>query len=123
MSAASAAAPAWWNDRDVRALILQGALLVFVVALGFFLFSNVQTNMAARGLQLGFGFLERAAGIPIGEHLIAYTPADSYARALSVGLLNTLRVAVIGCLLTTLLGVTLGVLRLSGNPLLSGLVG
>jgi general L-amino acid transport system permease protein len=117
------AATFWWNDRDVRALALQGALLAVVLALGFFLFSNVQTNMAARGLQLGFGFLERSAGIPIGEYLIAYTPADSYARALTVGLLNTLRVAVIGCAITTVLGVFLGVLRLSDNPLLSGLVG
>jgi general L-amino acid transport system permease protein len=123
MSTYGQAAPAWWNDRDVRALILQGALLVFVLALGFFLFSNVQTNMAARGLQLGFGFLERSAGIPIGEYLIAYTPADTYSRALTVGLLNTLRVAIIGCALTTILGVVLGVMRLSTNPLLSGLVG
>jgi general L-amino acid transport system permease protein len=123
MSTYGQAAPAWWNDRDVRAVILQGVLLALVLAVGFFLFSNVQTNMAARGLQLGFGFLERSAGIPIGEYLISYTPADTYTRALTVGLLNTLRVAIIGCALTTLLGVVLGVLRLSDNPLLSGLVG
>jgi general L-amino acid transport system permease protein len=123
MSAPDRAASALWNDRETRALLLQGGLVVGVLALGFFLFSNAQTNMAARGLQLGFSFLERAAGIPIGEHLIAYTPTDSYARAMTVGLLNTLRVAIIGCVLTTLLGVTLGVLRLSDNPLLSGLVG
>jgi general L-amino acid transport system permease protein len=79
--------------------------------------------MAARGLTLGFGFLDRSAGIPIGESLIPYTPSNSYARALTAGLLNTLRVAVLGCLLVTLLGVFLGVLRLSENPLLSGLVG
>ncbi len=122
-AASAQAAASWWNDRDVRALILQGALLALVLALGFFLFSNAQTNMAARGLQLGFGFLERSAGIPIGEYLIAYTPADTYSRALTVGLLNTLRVAVIGCAITTILGVVLGVMRLSDNPLLSGLVG
>ncbi len=122
-SASALAAPAWWNDRDVRAVILQAVLLALVLLLGFFLFNNAQTNMAARGLQLGFGFLDRSAGIPIGEYLISYTPADSYSRALTVGLLNTLRVAIIGCAITTLLGVFLGVMRLSDNPLLSGLVG
>jgi general L-amino acid transport system permease protein len=98
-------------------------LVATVLALGFFLFSNAQTNMAARGLQLGFGFLARSAGIPIGEHLIDYTPADTYARALTVGLLNTMRVAVIGCIVTTFLGLVLGIMRLSDNPLLSALVG
>jgi general L-amino acid transport system permease protein len=116
-------ATAWWYDRTARALAFQAALLLAVVAASIFLFSNVQTNMAARGLTLGFGFLDRSAGIPIGEHLIPYTPSNSYARALLVGLLNTLRVAILGCLAVTLLGVFLGILRLSENPLLSGLVG
>jgi len=117
------ALPAWCYDRTARALALQALLLVAVVAVGAFFFSNVQTNMAARGLTLGFGFLDRSAGIPIGEYLIPYTPSSNYARALTVGLLNTLRVAVFGCLLMTVLGVFLGVMRLSENPLLSGLVG
>ncbi len=120
---ASAAATAWWNDRETRARVLQGVLVATVLALGFFLFSNAQTNMAARGLQLGFGFLGRSAGIPIGEHLIDYTPADTYARALAVGLLNTMRVAAIGCIVTTFLGLVLGIMRLSDNPLLAALVG
>jgi len=88
-------ATAWWYDRTARALAFQAALLLAVVAASIFLFSNVQTNMAARGLTLGFGFLDRSAGIPIGEHLIPYTPSNSYARALLVGLLNTLRVAIL----------------------------
>jgi general L-amino acid transport system permease protein len=123
MTTPVAASTAWWNDRDTRSLALQATLVAGVVALGFFLFSNAQANMAARGLQFGFGVLARSAGIPIGEHLIPYTPADTYARALSVGLLNTLRVAVIGCIATTVLGLVLGVMRLSENPLLSTLVG
>ena len=79
-----------------RGLLIQAALLFGVIALGWWLWSNAQTNMAARGLQFGFGFLERSAGIPIGEAMIAYTPSDSYQRALTVGLLNTLRVAIVG---------------------------
>jgi general L-amino acid transport system permease protein len=107
----------------LRSIVWQALLLVVVVALGWWLVGNAERNMAARGLSLGFGFLERSAGIPIGEHVIAYTPADTYARALTVGLLNTLRVAVIGILLCTVLGVALGLARLSSNPLLRALTG
>ena len=106
-----------------RGLLIQALLLFSVIALGWWLWSNAQTNMAERGLQFGFGFLERSAGIPIGEAMIAYTPSDTYQRALTVGLLNTLRVAIVGCLLCTVFGVLLGLARLSTNPLLRGLTG
>ncbi len=106
-----------------RGLLIQAGLLVAVIALGWWLWSNAQANMAARGLTLGFGFLDRSAGIPIGESVIPYTPADTYSRALLVGVLNTLRVAIIGCLLCTVLGIALGLARLSANPLLRALVG
>ncbi|HYF06051.1 MAG TPA: ABC transporter permease subunit, partial [Acetobacteraceae bacterium] len=106
-----------------RGLILQALLLAAVIGLGWWLIGNMQANMASRGLQFGFGFLDRPAGIPIGEAMIEYTPANTYARALTVGLLNTLRVAVIGCVLATVLGIALGLMRLSSNPLLRSLVG
>ena len=108
---------------SLRGILWQAGLLVAVVALGWWLVGNAERNMAARGLSFGFGFLDRSAGIPIGEHMIPYTPADSYARALTVGFLNTLRVAVVGILLCTLLGVALGLARLSSNPLLRALTG
>jgi general L-amino acid transport system permease protein len=106
-----------------RGAVIQAALLAALVATGMWLWSNAEANMAARGLRLGFGFLDRSAGIPIGESLIPYTPADTYRQALTVGLLNTLRVAIIGCLLATVLGVALGLARLSANPLLRPLTG
>jgi general L-amino acid transport system permease protein len=106
-----------------RGLLIQAALLATVIGLGWWFWSNAQANMAARGLQFGYGFLDRSAGIPIGESLIAYTPADTYRRALTVGLLNTLRVAVVGIALCTVFGILLGLARLSSNPLLRALVG
>jgi general L-amino acid transport system permease protein len=106
-----------------RGLLIQAALLLAVVGLGWWFWSNAQANMAARGLQFGYGFLDRSAGIPIGESVIPYTPADTYRRALTVGLLNTLRVAIIGIVLCTVLGILLGLARLSTNPLLRTLVG
>jgi general L-amino acid transport system permease protein len=106
-----------------RGLLIQGALLVVVLGIGWWFWSNAQANMAARGLQFGYAFLDRSAGIPIGESVIPYTPADTYRTALTVGLLNTLRVAIVGIALCTVFGILLGLARLSTNPLLRGLVG
>jgi len=106
-----------------RGLAIQAALLIAVIGLGWWFWTNAQVNMAARGLQFGYAFLDRSAGIPIGESPIPYTPADSYRRALTVGLLNTLRVAVVGIALCTVFGILLGLARLSTNPLLRGLTG
>ncbi len=111
------------SGHDLKGIIWQALLVIAVIALGWTLYNNMLANMAARGLQFGFGFLDRSAGIPIGESMIPYTPSDTYQRALIVGILNTLRVAVVGIAVATVLGVTLGVARLSNNPLLRSLVG
>jgi general L-amino acid transport system permease protein len=111
------------SAHTMRGVLWQALLVIAVVVLGWWLYNNMIANMAARGLQFGFGFLDRSAGIPIGEHVISYTPADTYQRALLVGLLNTLRVAIAGIAIATVLGVLLGIARLSANPLLRGLVG
>ncbi|MCS6892474.1 MAG: ABC transporter permease subunit [Rhodovarius sp.] len=111
------------GGQGLRGILWQAVLVIALLLLGWSIYHNMQANMAARGLQFGFGFLGRSAGIPIGESIIPYTPADTYQRALTVGLLNTLRVAVLGILLCTILGVLLGIARLSSNPLLRGLVG
>jgi general L-amino acid transport system permease protein len=107
----------------LRSLLIQVGLLVAVIGLGWWFWSNAQANMAARGLQFGYGFLDRSAGIPIGESIIAYTLADTYRKALTVGLLNTLRVAIVGIVLCTVFSILLRLARLCTNPLLRGLVG
>lgn len=113
----------WYNDAQTRGMVFQAILLVLVVVIGFTAYQNMIANMAARGLRFGFDYLGRGAGFEIGESLIPYTATDTYGRALLVGLVNTIRVAIIGIVLSTILGVLLGVARLSRNPLLSGLVG
>ncbi len=92
------------------------------IALGvWFLAHNTQVNMRERGIQSGFDFLGQSAGFDIGEKMIAYDPSESYGKALWVGVLNTLRVAIIGIVLTTILGVMMGIGRFSGNALVRGI--
>lgn len=109
------------NSRATRGLIFQAIALVLIAAGVWFLAHNTQENMRIRGIQSGFDFLGAAAGFDIGETLVAYDPSQSYGKAIWVGVLNTLKVAVIGIVLTTLLGVLLGIGRFSRNALVRGL--
>ena len=79
---------------------------------------NAQDNMDTRGIEFGFGFLSKEASFDIQFSLIDYDGSHSYARAYLVGLLNTLLVAFIGIILATLLGIVIGVARLSPNYLI-----
>jgi general L-amino acid transport system permease protein len=105
----------------VRNIVWQVLILGIVAFVVWWLVSNTMRNLEVRRIATGFGFLEREAGLPIGEAMVSYTPADTYARALLVGILNTLRVAVIGAVLATVLGVVIGIARLSRNWLVAKL--
>jgi len=108
-----------WHDPAVRSVFYQILAVAVVCLVGWFLVSNTLANLAARNIATGFGFLERPAGFAIGESLLEYAPADTYGRAILVGIVNTLRVAVLGIVLATLLGTLMGVARLSKNWLIS----
>jgi general L-amino acid transport system permease protein len=106
----------------VRRLAYQGGALAAALLLAWYLVSNTLENLAARNIASGFAFLGREAGFEIGESaLLAYGAADSYLRALAVGLSNTFRVALAGIALATALGAAIGLSRLSNNFLLKGL--
>lgn len=107
------------NNPTVRALLYQVLVVVLVVAAAWYLISNTVHNLESRRITSGFGFLARESGFAIGESLIEFGPADTYFRALVVGVLNTVRVALIGIALATLVGVLIGLARLSKNWLLS----
>lgn len=110
-----------WNDPALRALVYQVVVVALVALTAWYLVSNTLHNLAARNISTGFAFLDREAGFAIGETPIDYTPADTYRRAIVVGLLNTLRVSLIALVLATVLGTLVGVARLSGNWLVSRL--
>ena len=107
-----------------KELAYQAAALAAVLVVGWFFVSNTAANLEARRIASGFGFLQREAGFEIGEKFfLTYSAADTYARALVVGVLNTLGVALIGIVAATALGTAVGLSRLSGNFLLRSLSG
>src|SRR3954447_21870851 len=108
-------------DKDVQAIVWQVVVVGLVVALAAFLVRNTLINLETRNIKTGYDFLQREAGFEIGESLVAYSPANSYGRALVVGFLNTLQVALIGIVLATLIGVLVGVGALSRNWLIAKL--
>ena len=117
----SSAKTYFWNDEKTRAILYQIVTAAFVAFLGYYLISNVQTNMEKQSIASGFGFIEKEAAFEIGESLIEYSAADTYGRALLVGVLNTLKVSLVGMILTTILGTVVGVCTLSSNWLISKL--
>lgn len=110
-----------WRSQAFRALVYQIVAVAVIVLVVFYLANNTATNMRARGIQSGFDFLNSAAGFDIGESLFPFDSGESYWRAYLVGLVNTLRVAVIGIIFTTILGTLIGVGRFSRNALIRGL--
>lgn len=107
-----------WRDGRVWRIVGQGlALLIVLAALGW-LWGNLTQSLQQLGIEVGFDFLNSQAGFDIAETPISYQPQDSYGRALLVGLLNSLRIIVAGILLTTAVGISMGIARLSDNWLL-----
>lgn len=108
------------RDRDVLLQILTFSLIAAGLA---WLVFNTITNLETRKIATGWGFLEQEARFAIGESPISYSPASSYGRALLVGFFNTLKVAVVGIVLASLLGISVGILLLSKNWLVRKVLG
>jgi len=113
----------FWRDPVKRGIVFQVVALLVVLSIGYYLFSNTQANLARQNIATGFNFMGKEAAFEIGESLIPYSAADTYSRALLVGVLNTIKVAFIGIIITTLLGTLVGIARLSRNWLVSKLSG
>ena len=104
------------KNKDLIPQVLMVLLLVLVV---IYFTINAQNNMGNRGISFGFGFLSQESSFDITFSLIDYDGSHTYARAFLVGLLNTILVSAIGIFFATLLGVTVGIARLSQNYLIS----
>jgi len=101
-----------------RGIIFQVVLIGLLLAFGYWLYANTVANLQRQNIATGFGFLRGRAGFDISERLIEYSSDSSYGRALIIGILNTLMVAICGIVTATLLGFLVGVGRLSKNWLI-----
>ena len=100
--------PLWRDDRVIKGVV-QIVSAIIVIGFLYFFISNVLTAAENRGLALGFDFLREAAGFPIGESIfIQYEPSMSFGQAFATGLLNTLKVSLIGVVFATIVGVVVG---------------
>ena len=104
------------KNKDLIPQVLTVLLIILVI---IYFTINAQSNMGNRGISFGFGFLSQESSFDIAFSLIDYDGSYSYARAFLVGLLNTILVSVIGIFFATILGVTVGISRLSQNYLIS----
>jgi len=107
-----------WRDSRFWRWFGQILLILLVVMLALFLWGNLTQNLQQSGLKVGFDFLNIQAGFDIGETIVSYQSTDSFAAALFVGLINSLRVMAIGLVLSTIVGIIVGVSRISPNWLL-----
>ena len=104
-----------WHNLEFRSILYQALVFVALVAVAAFMIGNAQDAMHRRGISTGFGFLTVEAGFAIGEALIAYDSSDTYLRAYGVVILNMLRVSAFAIVAATLLGLLVGIARLSRN--------
>ena len=112
-----------WRNQKYRSVFIQIITMVVLFAVLGLIGKNVATNLEIAGKDFSFGFLNYPAGYDITfQPFIPYTPTDTHFDAAIIGILNTLLVAVSGVILASILGFTMGILRLSNNWLISRLV-
>jgi general L-amino acid transport system permease protein len=110
-----------WHNANVRGLLYQALVLIAVLGIIAWMVGNAQYALAKRGISTGFSFLWREAGFPISQSLIPYATSDSFLRAFAVAVLNTLFVSIASLIGATVLGVLIGIGRLSSNWLVARL--
>lgn len=117
---ASQVRPPFYRDERVLGILSQVLVVVVVVGLGLFFYNNMIDGLREKHtIAISFSFLNQAAGFDIGESLIEYSRERTYGRAFIVGLLNTFQVAFLGIIFATVLGIVIGVMRLSTNFLVN----
>jgi general L-amino acid transport system permease protein len=114
------AVPFWRDERYIQ-IIAQVIVVAFLIILGYWLIHNLLTGLESLGIPLSFRFLGIESQFDIGEALIDYSRNSTYARALLVGILNTIKVSFLGIIFATIFGIIIGIARLSKNWLVNKL--
>lgn len=112
-----------FDNRRVRSWVGQILLLGGSAALLLWLVNNTVANLDARGIRVGFDFLSRPANFPISESVLPYNPSDTFLWAYVTGVGNTIAISILAILLSTALGLVVGLARRSNNPLTAGVAG
>lgn len=112
---------AFWRDIRFLQVLAQVVFVLLIALVAGVMYANLTSNLSRQGLTVGYGFMTNPASFDIGESRIPYQASDSYGRALVVGLVNTLVISALGIVLTTIVGIVVGVARLSSNWLVSRL--
>jgi general L-amino acid transport system permease protein len=105
----------------LRQIVYQAVTVLLIAWLIWYAASNAAENLARNNMSAGFGFLNNRAGFDIAQSAISYSSDATYIRALVVGLINTLVIAVPGIVTATIVGLLVGVGRLSSNWLIARL--
>lgn len=113
---------AWLNDARYRAILYQFLAIGLIAAIAWSMFATASHNLAKNDIATGFSYLSRQAGFVISETSIAYEPGDTVSRALLVGFANTVKVSLLAAIFGTVLGLIVGIGRMSRNPLLQRLM-
>jgi general L-amino acid transport system permease protein len=111
----SSTSPPFWRDKRVIPILLQSIFALLVILLGAFFFTNALGSLKQMGMSFGYDFLGKMASFDIGDKLIEFSSTDTYGKAFLVGILNTIKVALIGIIFATILGFIIGISRLSNN--------
>jgi general L-amino acid transport system permease protein len=109
----------FWNDPKTRSLAVQVVMIAALLLVGYYLFSNAAVNLSKLNKTFGYEFWPRKAGFDLSQSLIQYSSDSSYGTAIIVGFLNTLLIAVLGIAFATLIGFSVGIMRLSKNWLVA----
>ena len=100
--------------------ILSLSLMITFISVFVFFIYQLNLNLSSQNIATGFGFLDYEAGFEISESLISYDSFDTYGKALIVGLLNTIKMAVVGCFFAFILGLIFGIMGISNNDAVKG---
>lgn len=106
------------RNQKVRGMIFQVLTILGLVAFLWYIGSNTMSNIEQRGIKSGFAFMESTAGFEIDESPIQFSSSDTHGRVFLVGLTNTLIITFVGIIFSTILGLIIGILRLSNNWLI-----
>nr|WP_018933576.1 ABC transporter permease subunit [Gracilibacillus lacisalsi] len=111
----------FWRDNRVIPILIQLLFVAVLIGVLYYLINNAINGLQALGINLGFDFLQNMASFNIGESIIGYQSTDTYMKAILVGILNTIKVSVIGIVFATIIGVIVGISRLSSHWLVQKL--